>query len=74
MAAAYGQPAYKRVIEHARKDRIEARKGVTDDERSEIKEAFDIFDSDGSGSIDARVRSPACVPGGGLCVGGMDCS
>ena len=30
------------------------RPGLTEDEIEEIKEAFDLFDTDGSGSIDPR--------------------
>ena len=31
-----------------------ARPGLTEDEVEEIKEAFDLFDTDGSGSIDPK--------------------
>jgi len=29
-------------------------KELTDEQKTEIKEAFDLFDTDGSGSIDAK--------------------
>lgn len=31
-------------------------KGLTEEQKQEIREAFDLFDTDGSGTIDAKVR------------------
>lgn len=30
-------------------------KGLTEEQKQEIREAFDLFDTDGSGTIDAKV-------------------
>ena len=41
-----------------------AKHGLTQDQVEEIKEAFDLFDTDGSGSIDVnelKVPLPQCV-------------
>ncbi|KAJ9670759.1 hypothetical protein PVL29_026969 [Vitis rotundifolia] len=40
--------------EKSRKDKPKGRHGLTQRKRQEIKEAFDLFDTDGSGTIDAK--------------------
>ncbi|KAL6338971.1 hypothetical protein AAG906_024122 [Vitis piasezkii] len=40
--------------EKSRKDKPKGRHGLPQRKRQEIKEAFDLFDTDGSGTIDAR--------------------
>ena len=34
--------------------RVARRKEITEEQKQEIKEAFDLFDTDGSGTIDAK--------------------
>ncbi len=50
---------YRKVVTTARRDKRQdasstSRKGLTEEQRQEIREAFDLFDTDGSGSIDAK--------------------
>ncbi len=48
---------YKKTIAAARRDRAKGgRQGLTEEQKAEIREAFDLFDTDGSGTIDAKVR------------------
>lgn len=38
----------------ARRDKKQSRQGLTEEQKQEIREAFDLFDTDGSGTIDAK--------------------
>ena len=42
--------------------------GLTEEQKQEIREAFDLFDTDGSGTIDAKVRCCYCCGAGGRVV------
>jgi Ca2+-binding EF-hand superfamily protein len=53
--------------------------GLTEEQKQEIREAFDLFDTDGSGTIDAkelkvamrcetRLLQPSCGPRSGVSV------
>jgi centrin-1 len=46
--------SYRRTIATARKDKKQGRTGLTEEQKQEIREAFDLFDTDGSGTIDAK--------------------
>lgn len=37
-----------------RREKKQSRQGLTEEQKQEIREAFDLFDTDGSGSIDAK--------------------
>ena len=64
--------SYRKTIVSARRDQKKGRTGgLTEEQKQEIREAFDLFDTDGSGTIDAKVRttdlgaaSKACRLGG----------
>eukprot|EP00204_Picochlorum_oklahomense_P004026 CAMPEP_0118799594 /NCGR_PEP_ID=MMETSP1161-20130426/1763_1 /TAXON_ID=249345 /ORGANISM="Picochlorum oklahomensis, Strain CCMP2329" /LENGTH=188 /DNA_ID=CAMNT_0006727315 /DNA_START=44 /DNA_END=610 /DNA_ORIENTATION=- len=48
---------YRKVVTTARRDKRQdtsSKRGLTEEQRQEIREAFDLFDTDGSGSIDAK--------------------
>lgn len=48
--------SYRKVVTTARRDKRAGvgPKGLTEEQKQEIREAFDLFDTDGSGSIDAK--------------------
>ncbi len=52
--------SYKaKTVVTARRDQKKGRgAGLTEEQKQEIREAFDLFDTDGSGTIDAKVRGP----------------
>lgn len=46
---------YRKIVTTARRDkRGEGKTGLSEEQKQEIREAFDLFDTDGSGSIDAK--------------------
>lgn len=46
---------YRKAVTTARRDKKAAGpKGLTEEQKQEIREAFDLFDTDGSGTIDAK--------------------
>lgn len=51
--------SYKAKTVGARRDAKKGRGagGLTEEQKQEIREAFDLFDTDGSGTIDAKVRA-----------------
>ena len=50
--------SYRKTVISARRDQKKggAKSGLTEEQKQEIREAFDLFDTDGSGTIDAKVR------------------
>lgn len=55
--------SYRKAVTTARRDKkAGGPKGLTEEQKQEIREAFDLFDTDGSGTIDAK----ASARGGGL--------
>eukprot|EP01026_Neomeris_dumetosa_P008188 TRINITY_DN1258_c0_g1_i1.p3 TRINITY_DN1258_c0_g1~~TRINITY_DN1258_c0_g1_i1.p3 ORF type:complete len:215 (-),score=41.55 TRINITY_DN1258_c0_g1_i1:234-878(-) len=47
--------SYRKTIGSARRDKKGGRQaGLTEEQKQEIREAFDLFDTDGSGAIDAK--------------------
>lgn len=51
---------YRKAVTTARRDKKAAGpKGLTEEQKQEIREAFDLFDTDGSGTIDAKARARA---------------
>ncbi|KAG7668491.1 hypothetical protein KSW81_005258 [Nannochloris sp. 'desiccata'] len=48
--------SYRKVVTTARRDKKlgTGPKGLTEEQKQEIREAFDLFDTDGSGTIDAK--------------------
>lgn len=52
--------SYRKTVVSARRDQKKGGKtgGLTEEQKQEIREAFDLFDTDGSGTIDAKVRAP----------------
>jgi hypothetical protein len=50
--------SYRKTVVSARRDQKKGGKsgGLTEEQKQEIREAFDLFDTDGSGTIDAKVR------------------
>ncbi|KAG2446947.1 hypothetical protein HYH02_008101 [Chlamydomonas schloesseri] len=47
--------SYKaKTVVSARRDQKKGRVGLTEEQKQEIREAFDLFDTDGSGTIDAK--------------------
>jgi hypothetical protein len=61
--------SYRKAVTTARRDKKAAggTKGLTEEQKQEIREAFDLFDTDGSGTIDAKV---GCCSAGQLWSGG----
>lgn len=57
--------SYKAKTIGARRDAKKGRGagGLTEEQKQEIREAFDLFDTDGSGTIDAKVGSLTQAPG-----------
>lgn len=53
--------SYRKTVVSARRDQKKGGKagGLTEEQKQEIREAFDLFDTDGSGTIDAKVRKIA---------------
>ena len=51
--------SYRKTVVSARRDQKKGGKagGLTEEQKQEIREAFDLFDTDGSGTIDAKVRT-----------------
>jgi len=58
-AASKGQPAPAAFKKGGFSAKNYERPGLTEDEVIEIKEAFDLFDTDGGGSIDPKCTSLA---------------
>ena len=50
--------SYRKTVVSARRDQKKGGRagGLTEEQKQEIREAFDLFDTDGSGTIDAKVR------------------
>jgi Ca2+-binding EF-hand superfamily protein len=50
--------SYRKTVVSARRDQKKGGKsgGLTEEQKQEIREAFDLFDTDRSGTIDAKVR------------------
>nr|P54213.1 RecName: Full=Caltractin; AltName: Full=Centrin [Dunaliella salina]AAB67855.1 caltractin-like protein [Dunaliella salina] len=47
--------SYRKTVVSARRDQKKGRVGgLTEEQKQEIREAFDLFDTDGSGTIDAK--------------------
>ncbi|KAG1669134.1 hypothetical protein FOA52_002645 [Chlamydomonas sp. UWO 241] len=48
--------SYRKTVVSARRDQKKGQRpgGLTEEQKSEIREAFDLFDTDGSGTIDAK--------------------
>eukprot|EP00191_Tetraselmis_sp_GSL018_P002152 CAMPEP_0177597138 /NCGR_PEP_ID=MMETSP0419_2-20121207/11538_1 /TAXON_ID=582737 /ORGANISM="Tetraselmis sp., Strain GSL018" /LENGTH=53 /DNA_ID=CAMNT_0019089261 /DNA_START=118 /DNA_END=275 /DNA_ORIENTATION=+ len=47
--------SYRTKAASARRDKAKGRSaGLTEEQKQEIREAFDLFDTDGSGTIDAK--------------------
>jgi centrin-1 len=46
--------SYRRMVGTTRRDKGKKPGGLTEEQKSEIREAFDLFDTDGSGTIDAK--------------------
>ncbi len=46
--------SYRKSVTAARRDKKGGRTGLTEEQKAEIREAFDLFDTDGSGTIDAK--------------------
>jgi centrin-1 len=48
--------SYRKAVTTARRDKRapNAPRGLTEEQKQEIREAFDLFDTDGSGTIDAK--------------------
>ena len=47
--------SYRKTVVAARRDQKKGRAGgLTEEQKQEIREAFDLFDTDGSGTIDAK--------------------
>ena len=55
--------SYRKAVTTARRDKKAGTgpKGLTEEQKQEIREAFDLFDTDGSGTIDAKVCAPPLV-------------
>ncbi len=51
--------SYRKTVVSARRDQKKGtgRNGLTEEQKQEIREAFDLFDTDGSGTIDAKVQN-----------------
>ncbi|PRW20359.1 centrin [Chlorella sorokiniana] len=55
MATGLTAQTYRKAVTTARRDKKAAGpKGLTEEQKQEIREAFDLFDTDGSGTIDAK--------------------
>eukprot|EP00243_Klebsormidium_subtile_P005465 TRINITY_DN218_c0_g1_i2.p2 TRINITY_DN218_c0_g1~~TRINITY_DN218_c0_g1_i2.p2 ORF type:complete len:132 (+),score=41.58 TRINITY_DN218_c0_g1_i2:261-656(+) len=47
--------SFRKGVGSARRDKAKGRtQGLTEEQKQEIREAFDLFDTDGSGTIDAK--------------------
>ena len=53
--------SYRKAVTTARRDKKAGgpKLGLTEEQKQEIREAFDLFDTDGSGTIDAKVCATA---------------
>lgn len=63
--------SYRKTVVSARRDQKKGRSGgLTEEQKQEIREAFDLFDTDGSGTIDAKVSCgyPSLLSTISLCV------
>lgn len=50
--------SYRKAVTTARRDKkAGGPKGLTEEQKQEIREAFDLFDTDGSGTIDAKASA-----------------
>ena len=55
LGARVWQMSYRKAVGSARRDKGKGRSaGLTEEQKQEIREAFDLFDTDGSGTIDAK--------------------
>eukprot|EP00887_Chlorella_sp_A99_P008280 scaffold12.g8280.t1 len=56
MATGLTAQSYRKAVVTARRDKKAPNgpKGLTEEQKQEIREAFDLFDTDGSGTIDAK--------------------
>lgn len=61
--------SYRKTVVSARRDQKKGGRagGLTEEQKQEIREAFDLFDTDGSGTIDAKVRGCAALWHGSCC-------
>lgn len=50
----FTQSTYRKGITGVRRDKTNRPAGLTEEQKQEIREAFDLFDTDGSGTIDAK--------------------
>jgi centrin-1 len=48
------QQSYRKSVVTARRAEKGKRTGLSEEQKQEIREAFDLFDTDGSGTIDAK--------------------
>lgn len=48
------QQSYRKSVVAAKRAEKGKRTGLTEEQKQEIREAFDLFDTDGSGTIDAK--------------------
>jgi hypothetical protein len=56
--------SYRKTVVSARRDQKKGRTGgLTEEQKQEIREAFDLFDTDGSGTIDAKASGDALLGG-----------
>lgn len=46
--------SYRKSVVAAKRAEKGKRTGLTEEQKQEIREAFDLFDTDGSGTIDAK--------------------
>ncbi len=54
--------SYRKPISAARNKGKGRQGGLTEEQKQEIREAFDLFDTDGSGTIDAKELKVSLVP------------
>jgi hypothetical protein len=76
--------SYRKAVTTARRDKKAGTgpKGLTEEQKQEIREAFDLFDTDGSGTLEAKVGAGGAgawwlglvAELGGRCLLGAGCS